>query len=98
MNRKEHLLTITAEECVETAQRISKALRFGMQEGEPGQDMTNAERIMEEYADIAAMFDMLVDEGVIVFDSEGFYKRVQYKKKNVEKYLLYSKQCGTLTD
>lgn len=48
------LLTIMAEECVETAKRITKALRFGSTEIQPGQPYTNTERISLEFGDIIA--------------------------------------------
>ncbi len=32
MNRRDHLLDILAEECAEVAIRVSKALRFGLDE------------------------------------------------------------------
>jgi hypothetical protein len=37
MTRQEMLLTIVAEECNETPQRVSKAIRFGLDEIEAGQ-------------------------------------------------------------
>lgn len=47
MKRHEHLLSILAEECCEVGQRVSKALRFGLDEVQPGQDLSNAERIKQ---------------------------------------------------
>lgn len=98
MNRQEHLLTIMAEECAEVAQRISKALRFGLSEVEPGQDATNAERIVWEFMDLRAAFEMLKDEGAFPLewtdvDSAASIAR---KRAKVEKFLRYSETCGTL--
>lgn len=59
------LLTILAEECCEVGQRVSKALRFGIDEIQPGQDLTNAERIMLELGDIFAVMEKLEQHGVI---------------------------------
>jgi hypothetical protein len=39
MTREQHLLTILAEECGEVVQRASKAIRFGLDESQPGQLM-----------------------------------------------------------
>jgi hypothetical protein len=39
MTRDEHLMTIAMEECAEVAQRVSKAVRFGMEEIQPGQPL-----------------------------------------------------------
>lgn len=95
MTRKEHLLSITAEECNETAQRISKILRFGFSEIQPGHKQTNAERLTEEFSQLYGMFEMLQEEGHIqkILDNE----EIQNKKIKVEKYLEYSKKIGTLT-
>lgn len=104
MNRREHLLTILAEECVETAQRATKALRFGLSETQPGQEFTNAQRMFLEYTDILAIMKMLIDEGilaeagVVTFTDEKMREIINNKINRVEKYLKYSHQCGTLSD
>jgi hypothetical protein len=95
MNRQEHLLLILEEECIETAQRVSKALRFSAEEIQPGQELTNAQRLIYEFNDIVAMMEMLKDEGVIgdFHDPIAVIK----KKEKVEKFLELSKECGTLS-
>lgn len=94
MKRHEHLLTILAEECAEVAQRASKALRFGLGEVQPGQGLTNAERIVGEVTDLLAVALMLADEGHLALeDQQG---AVAAKRAKVEKFLAYSAQCGTL--
>lgn len=96
MNRTEHLLTILMEECNEVAQRASKAKRFGVDEIQDGQSLTNAERIVVEWNDLFAVMDMLLKEGVVknIFD----FNMANAKQQKVEKYLEYSRQMGTLTD
>jgi hypothetical protein len=96
MTRKEHLLTIAAEECNETAQRISKALRFSLEEKQPGQSMTNAERITYEFSQLYAMMEMLHAEGCI--QDMTYEGDIEDKKLQVEKYLLHSEFMGTLTE
>ncbi len=59
------LLTILAEECCEVGQRVSKALRFGVNEIQPGQPLTNAQRISEELGDLFSVVDHLVELGVL---------------------------------
>ena len=66
MTREEHLLTILAEECSEVAHRVSKALRFGVEEVQPGQSLTNAERIKVEFVDLLGAWEMLVGAGVVI--------------------------------
>lgn len=94
MNRKEMLLTILAEECVETAQRVSKAIRFTPEEIQPGQELNNAQRIVHEFNDILAVMEMLVKEGV--FDKVIDREAIEKKKEKVEKYLHFSYSLGAL--
>ncbi len=95
MTRKEALLTILSEECVETAQRVSKALRFTCEEIQPGQDQNNAQRIVYEFNDILAVMEILQAEGIIekVIDREAIDK----KKEKVKKYLDYSVKVGAVS-
>lgn len=98
MTRKEHLLTIASEECVEIAlamaQRLSKALRFSLVEVQPAQPFTNAERIMQEFDDLVAVVEMCQHEGIL---PAGSNERVAAKKRKVEEFLAYSEEVGTLT-
>lgn len=50
----EHLFVCLAEECSEVVQRITKALGFGLDEVQPGQEFTNSQRIGQELIDVAA--------------------------------------------
>lgn len=97
MTRTEHLLTILAEECAEVAQRVSKALRFGLAETQPGQPFTNAQRIEYELTDLLAAVESLVEERVIADpDVNDFAKR--HKKRKVEKFLAFSAGRGLVDD
>lgn len=67
MNREEYLLMVAAEECMEVAQRIHKALRFGMEQVQMDPDdkpeqnperLTNRERIYREYFELRAVLGM----------------------------------------
>lgn len=93
MNRTEHLLTVMAEECAEVAQRCSKALRFGLDEVQPGQPLTNEARIWQEMCDLIAVSEMLM----AITGSGGINRAAaDAKKAKVEKFLEYSRECGTL--
>lgn len=100
MTRQDHLLTIAAEECMETAKRITKALRFGMDDIQPGQDMNNAKRIMQEYVDLVVAMGMLAkhnDTFSAVFnDSKQVLEWGEQKERKVELFLEYSAQQGRL--
>jgi NTP pyrophosphatase (non-canonical NTP hydrolase) len=96
MTRTEHLLFMLAEECAEVAQRASKAARFGIDEIQPGQPFTNAERIEQEWNDLLAVLEMLRAEGAIKWNVDS--AMIRAKKAKIEKFLRYSVECGTLTD
>ncbi len=63
MTKTEMLLTLLAEECNETAQRASKAIRFGLDEVQEGQPHNNADRIVYEFNDLVAVTEMLKRKG-----------------------------------
>ena len=93
MNRQEHLMTILTEECSEVQQAVTKTLRFGLDEGRDI-ECTNAERLRAELNDLLAMVEMLEAEGI---DLSPDHSHRAAKKAKVEKYLLYSAECGTLS-
>lgn len=88
MNKIEHLLTILTEECVESAQRATKAIRFGLEEIQPGQPEDNRRRLEREMAEAVAVFEML---GLRIRDEDKAVKR-----EKVEKFMAYSRELGTL--
>ena len=97
MNRLEHLLTIATEECAEVQQAATKTLRFGLEEGRDLSAMeygSNVERLRYELNDLIAVVEMLEREGL---DLSPDHQSRKQKKEKVEKYLLYSKECGTLS-
>lgn len=96
MNRTEYLLAKLAEECAEVGQRATKALTFGVEEVQPGQPCTNAERIMQELADLSAVAGMLQDDGVLPLDVLKFREMVEAKRLKLDWYMAYSRQKGCL--
>lgn len=90
MNKMEYLLDTLAEECAESAQRASKAMRFGLYEIQPGQPEDNKRRLEREVAEVVAMADML-----------GLTIRTEDKEAKVKKVLEMmdlSRILGTLED
>jgi NTP pyrophosphatase (non-canonical NTP hydrolase) len=79
------LLTILAEECCEVGQRVSKALRFGLSEVQPGQPLTNTERISEEVGDLIAVVETLTGRGIL--SKEDISEAIRKKYTKLEKYL-----------
>lgn len=80
-------------------QRASKVLRFSGEEVQPGQDLDNYERLREEYVQLLAVMAMVVNEGYIrAVDRDEDGPAMLRKVATVEKFLLYSKERGTLQD
>lgn len=95
MTKEQMLLTILAEECNEIAQRCTKAIRFGIEEVQPGQLLNNGERIDYEWNDLYATLMILTEEGVFNFHVDR--SMIEAKKVKVRNYMELSKQLGTLT-
>ena len=96
MTRTEHLLVILSEECAEVAKEVSKALRFGLDDAEPGKPETNREKIASEFNDLFAVMLMLKEEGIFEDKQLLTLEAIKKKKARVERYLLYSQEVGRL--
>jgi hypothetical protein len=96
MTRSEHLLTCLAEECAEVAQRVSKALRFGLKEIQDGQSATNAQRIDAEIDDLISVVVILQNEGILPASPYPSAERIQAKKMKIERFMAISIEQGTL--
>lgn len=96
MNRTEHLLTCLSEECDEVGQRVAKALRFGLNEVQAGQPLTNADRILEELRDLFAVASILASEGVIGWCLPEQYE-VRRKLDKIEHFMAISREQGVLS-
>lgn len=97
MTTKEHLLSCLAEECAEVAQRVSKALRFGLDDVEPGQDKNNQERLQHELVDLMAVIGIVASAGMIN-DDLSHMEQIDRKVAKVEKFLAYAREKGTVID
>lgn len=97
MNRQEYMLTCLAEECLEVAKRCTKALRFGLDEVQPGHELTNADRIQEEMIDVLTIHRMLKEEGLLpVGLLNEDLMAMETKREKVEKFMAYSREQGCL--
>ena len=100
MTKIQYLLVCLAEESAEVAQRATKALRFGLDEAQPGQSLSNAEHILEELEDLQIIVDMLREEGALSERqpalSEIYSSLLKRKRAKVLKYMDYAVQCGTV--
>ncbi len=88
MNEIEHLLTVLAEESSEVTKDACKALRFGLDDIEPGQGDHNLRRLEREVAQLVAVAELL---GLWIRDEDKAEKILKLKK-----YMDYSRQRGTL--
>lgn len=95
MNETEYLLQCLSEECVEVSKRVSKALRFTPDEVQPGQVLTNAQRIADELIDLQGVVELLIDDGVI---DDPYQHRggIERKKQKVKRFMEYSRERGCL--
>ena len=60
------LLTHLQEESAEISQRVSKAIRFGLDEIQPGQELNNRERSEEEVNDFGGTLAFLHKQGILL--------------------------------
>lgn len=95
MNREQLLLMQAAEECAEIAVRCSKAQRFGMEEAQQGQALTNRERIREEVLDLLAVLELLE---ILPMGAVTMRIAIARKQDKVFKYLAYSRERGVLVE
>lgn len=95
MNRQEYLLECLSEECNEVGQRVSKALRFGMSEVQPGQALSNADRIVDELEDLISVARILQAERVLP-EFMPSQARIAMKQAKIEKFMAISRAEGTL--
>lgn len=79
------LLEILAEEAAEVIQRTTKILRFGLPETQPGQPLTNAQRLAREVGDFWEVLDRLVTLGVL--DETDIAAGSAHKARQLDKYL-----------
>lgn len=95
MNRSEHLLACLAEECAEVQKNVMKALRFGLQGGYPGSEVTNAEAIADELRDLIAVA-MILERGGWISRWNPNEADVSVKRTKIEKYMRYAAEIGSL--
>jgi len=91
MKTEEYLWTVVAEECAEVTQRITKILRFGIDEIGPKNIVNNKEMFEQEFNDLLAVVEMIYG-GIIPTNSA----LQEQKKQKVKKYMEYSRELGLL--
>lgn len=66
--REREILDIVIEEAAEVIQRATKALRFGLDETQPGQPHDNAARLAHEIGDLWEVVALAEAEGLVSTD------------------------------
>ena len=78
------LLVILTEECAEVQQRATKMLRFGVEEIQPGQELSNKDRLSDEIGDLFALVDECEAAGMV--DWDRVIKARKWKCGKLRKY------------
>ncbi|VWC95739.1 hypothetical protein BLA39750_02210 [Burkholderia lata] len=94
MTLSQYFLVKLAEEASEVAQIALKCAHFGLSEVQPGQPLTNAERVYGELNDLLAILRglSLVSEGEFAFEADE--EAMKRKLSKVAHYLAYSQSLG----
>ncbi|PKR54258.1 hypothetical protein COO20_08910 [Thalassospira marina] len=79
------ILDILIEECAEVIQRATKGERFGLDEIEPGQPYTNAERLAHEIGDLQVMIDLCVERCGV--NKDEIVRGMEHKNDQLIKYM-----------
>jgi hypothetical protein len=89
------LLTILGEEAAEVQHRISKLLRFGAQDIEKGQKLTNAQRLSQEIGEFYAVVGFIEDYATSpVLNTSRMQRAIEDKRRTAVKYIRYAATLG----
>jgi len=95
LNRSTYLLICLIEECAEVIQRVCKAIRFGLDETQPGQRLNNLDRISLEIDDFQGVATMLNEQcDILVWHCDNM--AINNKIDKVERYMILSREQGIL--
>jgi len=97
MNEQQFLFTMAAEEAVEVAHRAHKAVRFTASEIQPGQHLTNADRLVVEYIELTAIMKMLEAKGHLQLPPDSVVDKIMVDKEaRVEQFAKLSRMLGQI--
>jgi hypothetical protein len=96
MTRTEHLLTALVEESAAVTHGVTKALRFGLHEFEPGQPGNHADRLHAALQDFTAVAELLRDAAALPRHQDR--SAINAKKAQLERSLEYAARWGTLEE
>lgn len=84
---RRELIEKLIDECSEVIQRCSKALTFGLDEIQPGQEYSNSRRIAFEVGDVYEVVRRL--NGLRVLDVDDIEAGVQNKRRKLAQFLQH---------
>ena len=79
------ILTILAEECAEVIQRAAKLIRFGRDEIQPGQPLTNRQRLSQELGEVQGLVWMAAELELV--SQADIARHAVLKEDKVRKFL-----------
>lgn len=88
MKKSDHLLVILMEECAEVSKVCAKALRFGLDDIEPGKQTPNRELLNHEMGDLMGAFRMLAEFGLV---EPVAASQLDAKISRINKFFQYSR-------
>jgi NTP pyrophosphatase (non-canonical NTP hydrolase) len=97
MTIRQFLLAKLAEECAEVAQRAMKQQQFGPDEIQEGQDFMNRERLLNEFVDLLAVAEFLLEINEIPSEV-NLDLLIEQKRAKVNKYLKLSQELGQVEE
>ena len=96
MDTEQFLLCKLAEEASEITKRALKAQQFGLKEIQPGQSLSNEERLLGEIRDLVGVIRAL-HKSDSSFYYHGTPQEVAAQKiSKIKKFAEYSVKCGTI--
>lgn len=88
--REREILVILIEEAAEVQHRATKLLRFGRDQVQPGQDLTNGQRLAKELGDMAVLVEMTAQASLI--DLDEVKARAVRKREKLARYMATAEQ------
>jgi hypothetical protein len=98
LSKDDWMLLCLAEECDEVGQRVTKAMRFGLDEKQPGQPFNNRDRLMFELWDLIAVAKKLVLMGILPQEDLMRPDMMESKWARLEEYWGYAQKREVADD
>ena len=91
MTEEQYILTKIMEECGEVIQVCAKAQRFGLDNIRPGSEVTNLDKILDEFQDLRVAMNKLRHYAKFDYPLDDSF---DIKSKKFDEYYAMSKNMG----